>query len=563
MFFSIRKMSLRTRFMLLTAAALSALLVASFVAWRLARATQTFEIRQTESSLQAAASGLVRDVRDHPEGRLTLDQPASPPVPNAPPLPSPRHPPPPPHEVKAFNDYSDPYSRLTAIALHKQKDVFGGFCRADSVLVGYAFPAYAGTGLNTEIPSDYTSAIRELCRQAVEKGDPASRTIRTRDQIVMLVADPVRENEEASDTAQPDTMNGRSPIIAAWAMRRMSPLAGATDVTNFIALVALACAVILVAGLSLMTVRDLRQGVGDIETGLTQLKTNLDHRVVAPRTPELARIVAAINELAASLRANIAKQHDLERDLRKSERLASLGRIVAGVAHEVRNPLASMKLKLQMARRGGYMPDKLEATFRVVLEEIERLDALVRRLLELGRPTTLHRTMLDLNEIARQRAALFTERAERQNVKIIVNTTQQKLSIQGDQDRLAQVLDNLIQNALEAMTEGGTLTVTGARAARSGSEIVASATASARLDVADTGNGVAIEDGEHIFEPFYTGRKTGTGLGLAISREIVEAHGGRIDFENGAEGGAHFFIELPLMVGSEEQEHADDERAKS
>jgi signal transduction histidine kinase len=549
MLFAIRKMSLRTRLILLTVAVIGALAVASFVAWRLARATQAFVVRQAEASVQTAAGDLVRDLREHPEGRTTLEEPASSPT-GKPRPPQPKKPPPPPHEVKAFQDYSDPYARLTAIALHKQKEISGGFCRADGSLAGYAFPAYQGTGLSAGVPADAVQTIREMCRQAAQSGELVARTIHTSELITTLAAAPASAKEETSEASQSSNATPKNLIIAAWTMQRMSPLKGATDATNLIALIALACVVVIVAGLSLMTVRDLRHGVGDIEAGLANLKTDLDHSIAAPRVPELARIVAAVNELAAALRLNIAKQRDLERDLRKSERLAALGRVVAGVAHEVRNPLSAMKLKLQMARRGDYAREKLDETFRVVLEESERLERLVRRLLELARPDALHLTKFDLNELVRERASLFAERAARQNVKVKIETASDEMLIAGDHDRLAQALDNLIQNALEAMSDGGALTIKSAQAEK---ERGAAHEKIARLEIADTGAGIAPEDCEHIFEPFYTGRKMGTGLGLAIAREIIEAHNGRINFENdAAKGGARFFIELPLISKNDE-----------
>jgi signal transduction histidine kinase len=269
------------------------------------------------------------------------------------------------------------------------------------------------------------------------------------------------------------------------------------------------------------------------------MKTDLDRQILPPRTPELARIAAAVNQLAAELRTNIERQRELEHDLRQSERLSALGRLVAGVAHEVRNPLASIKLKIQMARRAKNAPEKLDDTFRVVTEEIDRLDALVRRLLELGRKPVLERKKLDLCELARRRITLISALAERSAVEIEINEPREKIEVEGDEDRLSQVMDNLMQNALEAMPDGGKLTVTCETSPdQNGSSLV-------RLVIEDTGHGIIQEDRDHIFEPFYTSRDEGTGLGLAIAREIIEAHGGSITFESHMGSGTRFLIELP------------------
>jgi two-component system, NtrC family, sensor histidine kinase HydH len=201
-----------------------------------------------------------------------------------------------------------------------------------------------------------------------------------------------------------------------------------------------------------------------------------------------------------------------------------------------------------MARRAGSAPDKLNDTFRVITEEIDRLDALVRRLLEFGRTQPLEQIELDLCELVQRRAVLFNDVAERAGVKIEIAVPQNTVVIEGDKERLAQVLDNLIQNALSAMPDGGRVIINCQTLATD------DGLAAARLTVEDTGRGVPPEDRERIFEPFFTGRETGTGLGLAIAREIVEAHGGRIDFVGREGSGALFLIELPQRVRREGSE---------
>jgi signal transduction histidine kinase len=211
-----------------------------------------------------------------------------------------------------------------------------------------------------------------------------------------------------------------------------------------------------------------------------------------------------------------------------------------------------MKLKIQMARRVKNAPDKLDDTFRVVTEEIDRLDALVRRLLELGRQPVLERKEFDLCELARHRATLLSALAARSGVEIVINVGSpvrqpgsgvsehhEKIKIEGDEDRISQVLDNVMQNALEAMPDGGTLKVTCETSSQQ------KGLSFGRLVIEDTGHGITPEGRDHIFEPFYTGRDEGTGLGLAIAREIIEAHAGSITFESLSGGGTRFLIELP------------------
>lgn len=523
-------MSLRTRLALLAAFAIVALVVALFVALRLARATETFALRQADSAVHGAARDLARELQANPDGYQTIEQ-AMPSPPDRLREKGPRGADKrarrvPPYVETLFAAYSDPLARLTAITLHRYRNVEGGFYRpTDGVLIGYALPKDPATSPTGNVSSDLVDVIRALASQAAATGAPTSRTSQLGSDRILLVAYP----------AQADG------IATAWAMQRLSHLSGVSDWPNLAALVTLALSIIAVSGLALITVRDLRFDVTGIEVGLAALTTDLNRQVSPPSTAELARIAAAINVLAATLRSNIARQAELEQELRRSERLSALGRVVAGVAHEVRNPLAAIKLKVQMARRSSYEPEKLEATFRVVAEEIERLDTLVRRLLELGGQQTLEHGVVDLCELVLRRAAFFTDLAARAGVLVETNAPSGGITVEGDGNRLAQVVDNIIQNALEAMPDGGGLTITcNTFKAQDNSPY-------ARLSFEDTGHGIQPADQEHIFEPFHTGRDTGTGLGLAIARAIIEEHGGRLRFVSRAGSGASFLIELPLQ----------------
>jgi signal transduction histidine kinase len=531
MFKSIRKMSLRTRLALLAGFAIVALVVASFVAWRLARATETFAWRQADSSVNAAARDLARELHGNPDGYLTIEQG----LPDAVDKPREKGPravgtrarPVPPHVETLFVAYSDPLARLSAITLHRYPDVAGGFYRqADDGLIGYAFPKQRGSVFTGDVAPDLANVIRETVSETAKTGAPISRTIQVGTDRVILATYPAPEGG----------------ITTAWAMQRLSHLSGVSDWPNLVALLTLTLSIIAVSGLALITVRDLRSGVTDIETGLTGLTTDLNRAVSSPSTGELARIAAAINELAATLRANIARQADLEQQLAHRERLSALGRVVAGVAHEVRNPLSAIKLKVQLARRGSYTPEKLNETFSVISQEIERLDTLVRRLLELGSQQRIEHGVVDLGELISRRSTFFNELAKRAGVTIMTPSCS-KVLVEGDGDRLAQVVDNIMQNAFDAMPNGGELTIScHCSGDPSGPGLV-------RVKFEDTGHGIPPEDQKHIFEPFHTNRAAGTGLGLAIARAIVEEHGGRLNFASQVGQGASFVVELPLRSG--------------
>lgn len=524
MFRRIIKISLKARLILLTACAVVALCIALFVAWRLARTTEIFITRQTESQLNAAALELARGLRDNPNGYVAIEK--------AEPQMADRRRPTrlPPHIENAFANYNEPLSRLTSIALHRFPETSGGFYNAsENKFYGFASTVYAGE--RTEIiPSNILASIQSAASEAAKSDKAVSRNIQSGDKRFFIVAYPARNEINAGD----------KNIDSVWAMSAVANLSGVGDLPNIVALLALTFSVIAMSVLAIKTVKDLRQDVDGIESGLTGLSFDLNKPIEKPETPELASITDAINRLAIDLRDNIALQKKLESDLRQSERLSSLGRLVAGVAHEVRNPLAAIKLKIQMAKRGGYEGEKLDATFRVVTEEVERLDNIVRRLLEIGRAPAINKKLFNLCDLIDERAKLIKDVAARAKIELIVNRPSDNFIINGDEEKLTQVLDNLIQNAIESMPDGGLLTLSCETVsnAKSGGK-------TARITVDDTGHGIDEEDRAKIFEPFFTKRDDGTGLGLAIAREIVAAHDGQISFEE-RERGTRFIFELPF-----------------
>jgi signal transduction histidine kinase len=220
----------------------------------------------------------------------------------------------------------------------------------------------------------------------------------------------------------------------------------------------------------------------------------------------------------------------------RSERLAAVGELAAGVAHELRNPLTSVKLLLQhAARQSGdatLRPEKL----RLILDEINRMESTIQGLLDFSRARRLHRVRHDVRDTLQRSLNLIEGRALQQNVQIDLETGTTPLPIDGDPEQLNQIFVNLLLNAIEAMPDGGRLVV---NAAQSSDEGVL------RIHFRDSGPGISGELLPRLFEPFATTKERGTGLGLAVSRRIAEDHAGMIHAENLAEGGALFTVELP------------------
>jgi signal transduction histidine kinase len=229
---------------------------------------------------------------------------------------------------------------------------------------------------------------------------------------------------------------------------------------------------------------------------------------------------------------------ELERKMLHTQRLASLGRLAAGVAHEINNPLEGMGNYLTMLDedlRDG-RADEARGLARRVREGLESVAEITRRLLDLGSPGTARREEVDLRGAITQAADLVRAQRGSRGVELLLDLPESPAPVAGDRTTLRQLFLNLLLNATQVQGEKGEVRVE-CRAAGEGW----------RVTVADRGPGLAPETLRHLFEPFYSTRHS-TGLGLAICFAIVRDHGGRISAANRADGGATFTVELPRAV---------------
>jgi two-component system sensor histidine kinase AtoS len=240
---------------------------------------------------------------------------------------------------------------------------------------------------------------------------------------------------------------------------------------------------------------------------------------------------------------------ELEGQLRRSDRLAALGSLAAGLAHEIKNPLTSvLTFSRHVARRfdDPHFRDRFQ---RVVPRELERINGILERLLELARPVPATFTRIRLAVLVDRAVELFANEIESQQVQVTRDYARDLPPVAADEESLYRAVINLVGNALDAMTDGGRLglhvgwatSTEGLRPPRSGfvgRQVV--------LEVTDTGTGIRAEDAERLFNPFFTTKERGTGLGLAVTHKIVEDHGGVIDFHSVAGVGTTFRIVLPL-----------------
>ncbi len=208
----------------------------------------------------------------------------------------------------------------------------------------------------------------------------------------------------------------------------------------------------------------------------------------------------------------------VEKELQRSERLAALGKMAAGLAHELRNPLSSIK-GLAVVLRAGFTAESREAeTADILVKEVERLNRSIGELLDYARPEQLKRQEASIPEIINKTVSLVQGDAQSYGIVIHLDTAVDLPKIAADIDKMNQVFLNLFLNAIQAMEQGGRLTVRTAVIART---IV--------ISIRDTGVGISEENLGRIFDPYFTTKSDGTGLGLAMSAKIVEEHGGRMD----------------------------------
>ena len=220
-------------------------------------------------------------------------------------------------------------------------------------------------------------------------------------------------------------------------------------------------------------------------------------------------------------------------ELVRAERLAAIGQMAAGIAHEIRNPLASMKMTLQMLREESAEADR--EPYDLLLREVERLDLAVSEVFQLAHPTRLCREEVALPGLIGEVLTLLEPQLTHLKVEAQVEMDA-ALTVRADRNIFKRAVMNLVLNGAQAMPGGGKLLLTG-RPNGTGVE----------LTVADEGPGLPEEDRKRIFEPFYTTKEGGTGMGLAVTRRVVEDHGGSIRVE-GAPGGTRFTLQLPGPV---------------
>ncbi|MDX9857630.1 MAG: ATP-binding protein [candidate division Zixibacteria bacterium] len=230
------------------------------------------------------------------------------------------------------------------------------------------------------------------------------------------------------------------------------------------------------------------------------------------------------------------KAEDMRLQLEHSHKMSLVGQIAAGMAHEIKNPLASIKGAVEILCEDGTSEEDKAEFQAIVLKEVKRINASVTDFLEFARPSETTLAVLNLADVVRSSLKQIQPQALRRDIRIISHV-EDPVIVMADEERIHQVMLNLLLNAVDASPDESNVTIS-----------LGTEESDARITIEDSGNGISEENVSKIFEPFFTTKSTGTGLGLAIAKSIVERHKGCIKLENNTSRGARAEIKLPLTV---------------
>ncbi len=244
---------------------------------------------------------------------------------------------------------------------------------------------------------------------------------------------------------------------------------------------------------------------------------------------ELERTAARLAEANRELRESFER-------LKRADRLAAIGNLAAGLAHEIRNPLAGIEGAAGILQQGGLTPEQQQEFLGIIRKECGRLNRLLGNLLDFARPAAPQRQAIRVDALLDSVVGLVAHAAAGKAVRVHKEVSPPDLVLRGDGEQMKQVLLNLLLNALQAMPEGGEVRVT-ARCDRS--DLI--------IEVSDQGCGIPPENMDRMFNPFFTTKEGGTGLGLAVAHQIVTQHGGMLRARNNPGRGATFTVQLPRL----------------
>ncbi len=404
---------------------------------------------------------------------------------------------------------------LLQLVLIEAPHVEGGIWQSAGGLLAYAYPTYEGSGVKRDIPATEQPLIVEMAQQAARTQQPQTDVVRgTREALIV--------------SSCPLASPGHD--LAAWTMTRThaGALAAQTSLRTGLGIL---MGAVLVSGiwLGLILLRGLRH-VRRVEAQLSAAGDEAMPVLARTGVRELDRVIDGFNRYGVRFEKNREHLREAAQRQSRDQRLAALGRMTGGIAHEIRNPIAAMRLKAENALALG--PERQGEALHAIVGQIDRLEGLVQSLLALVQPVALAPVRVDLPAWLAERAAGVQRRANDEVVMLRVEPDAPADAV-FDPVHLARAVDNLLDNALRHAPRGGRVVLA---AERDDGRL--------RIRIDDDGPGVPEAFRSQLFEPFATGRADGTGLGLALAREVALAHGGELRHV-ALPRGTRFELELP------------------
>lgn len=319
-------------------------------------------------------------------------------------------------------------------------------------------------------------------------------------------------------------------IAVTWSDTVMPPELKTTR-NIFISLILIVPLGLLISVLLLIAIiKNLNNNIKKIKHALETMSTDLSYRI-EHMGGDIGSVADSINTMAEELE----KKEKLEEQLARTEKLASLGQMISGVAHEIRNPLGIIRGTVQLMERDFKNDTRLTEYIKIVKEQSDRESKVIQELLDYARPSKQMLIEMNINMLIKSVLSFTNKYIQDKHVKII-NELEEKISLVNiDCDKIKQVFVNIIINACEAMENGGTLKIS---TKEKDGFIITS--------FEDNGTGMDDEQIKNIFNPYYTTKASGTGLGLSISNGIIQLHGGFIEVISKKGEGSKFIIKIPI-----------------
>ncbi|MBT6143848.1 MAG: HAMP domain-containing protein [Gemmatimonadetes bacterium] len=356
----------------------------------------------------------------------------------------------------------------------------------------------------------------------------------------------LHEGQEMIEVATPLRIASRSwgDVVIGVSLNPMRrELAAFADRLGYLTLTAIAVSVLL----SFLVAHALARPIKRLASAMAGVGPQLETDLQVDRRDEIGLLQSGFLEMVARLRQSRQEQERTREAMLRAEKLAAVGSLAAGVAHEVNNPLGGIRNCLEQLERGGASPERSENYLRLMRQALDRIQAVVSGLLDFSRRRELAASSLDLAGVIGSSVELLSYRIQKGGITLDLDVPGDLPALRGDAHQLQQVVVNVLLNALDAIdARGGTGSI-GIHAEATGDRVL--------IHVDDSGIGIEEEESRRIFDPFYTTKEVGkgTGLGLTVSLHILREHGGDLSCRPRREGGSRFTFSLPVDDAKEVQ----------